>query len=377
MSWRLDSRRKWILLGLAACALLLQGLLDMTRTPIRQRDYDLKLEAAELADRAFAAVRHHRLLEGAILDLPNDPAGTGLIGPEFSMITNARGDLDAKLTSLNPNFAGLFVQFFRQAGLKAGDPVAEALSGSFPGININLFAALEALELNPVVITSIGASMWGANDPDFTWLDMEKLFADQKIFDLRSAAATYGGGDDMGQGMAPEGRELIRAAADSNAVPMLDSDNIEDAITKRMAFFEEQVRGRPFRLYVNIGGGVASLGSSHNKALLPHGLNFDLGIHNFPRKGNLILMAEKGVPVVHVLNIVRLAREHGLPTVPEYDYFAAPGEGEIFVQTEYRFPLAAAVFVVYCLLCVLILAPEVHRGIFDRLPRRRQLFRST
>ena len=52
MSWRLDSRRKWILLGLAVLALLLQALLDATRAPIRQRDYELKLTAAERAAEA-------------------------------------------------------------------------------------------------------------------------------------------------------------------------------------------------------------------------------------------------------------------------------------------------------------------------------------
>ncbi|RKZ14546.1 hypothetical protein DRQ50_08820, partial [bacterium] len=91
MSWRLDNRRRFILLLLAASALLMQMVLDMTRTPTRQWDYDLKLEAATRAERAFDAVRHHRGLEGASLDLVNDPAGTGLIGPEISLITNAAG----------------------------------------------------------------------------------------------------------------------------------------------------------------------------------------------------------------------------------------------------------------------------------------------
>jgi len=365
----LDSRRKLVLFGLAGSALLLQGVLDWTRAPVKQRDYELKLQAAELASTAFATVRQHRLLEGAELDLVNDPAGTGLIGPEFSLITNARGDLEAKLTSLNPNLAGVLVEYCRRAGLKPGDPVAVALSGSFPGINICVFAALEVMALRPVVITSVGASFWGANDPEFTWLDMESLFLAAGVFQTRSAAASFGGGDDMGRGLSPAGRRLIRDAAARNEVPMVESDNIEDAITKRMAFFEEQVRGRPFRLYINVGGGVASLGSSHNRLLIPHGLSFELGAHNFPRKGNLILMAEKGVPVIHLLNIVDLAREHGLPVSP--DFLPEPGEGDIFVKEMYRLPLAAILLVFYCAVCTLILAPELRRGIFDRWTRRK------
>jgi poly-gamma-glutamate system protein len=158
-------------------------------------------------------------MDGAVLDLVNDPAETGLIGPEFSLITNAQGVLGSKLTTLNPNWAGVIVDYLRRCGLKPGDPVAVALSGSFPGLNISVFAALETLELAPVVITSVGASMWGANDPDFTWLDMERLFAEENIFHIRSAAASYGGGDDMGQA-CPTAASL-RAAIARNGVRLL------------------------------------------------------------------------------------------------------------------------------------------------------------
>ncbi len=368
MSWRLDNRRRFILLLLAVTALLMQAVLDKTRTPTRQWDYDLKMEAATRAERAFAAVREHRGLEGASLDLVNDPAGTGLIGPEISLITNAAGDLDAKLTSLNPNFAAVLVQYFRQAGLGPGDPVAIAVSGSFPGMNICLYAAMETMELRPVVITSVGASNWGANSPEFTWLDMETLFFERGIFHTRSDAATFGGGNDMGRGMSPAGRRLLRESIDRNKIPYLGSVNIEHAIDKRMALYRDLSQGRAFRLFVNVGGGVASVGNRHNKTLLPEGLNFSLKPHNWPRKGTLILFAEKGVPVVHLLRIINLARANGLPLAP--DFQPQPGQGEIFVRDMYRWPLAAAFLVVYCLACILILAPEIRRGLFDRLGRR-------
>lgn len=358
-TWLSVNRRPLILGGLAVLALLLQGVLEWTRTPVRQRDYDLKYAAAEKAHAAYQAVRRHRLMEGADVDLVNDPAGTGLIGPEFSLVTNARGDLDAKLTSLNPNWAAVLVELFRRAGLKPGDPVAVAVSGSFPGLNIALYAALETLELSPVVITSVGASMWGANDPGFTWLDMESLFLEERIFHVHSVAATLGGGDDMGRGLSPDGRRLLEEAIARNGVPLLASDNIEDAIVKRMALYEEVLRGRPCRCYVNVGGGVASLGSSQNKILIPRGLTMTLQTANWPRKGTLVLMAERGVPVIHLLDIVSLARESGVPVTP--DYLADPGEGDIFVRDSYRLSLAAVFFVIYAGLCAGVLAPEVRR----------------
>ena len=368
MSWRLDNRRKLVLLGLAVLALLLQALLDATRAPVRQRDYDLKLAAAERADRAFAVLREHRGLEGAVIDLENDPAGTGLIGPEFSSITNAQGSLEAKLTSLNPNWAAVFVGWLRRAGLDAGDPVAVAVSGSFPGLNIALLAAMETLELQPVIITSVGSSMWGANSPEFTWLDMERVLLDAGVLRTRTALATFGGGSDTGRGLSPDGQRQIVDAARRNDVPLLDVRNIEESIARRMAYYGEQAPGG-YRCYVNIGGGVASLGSSQNRPLLPSGLSRDLGTHNWPRKGTMVLFAERGVPVVHLLRVVSLAQEHGLPVSP--DFLPQPGEGEIFVRTMYRFPLALAVLVGYCGLCVLVLAPEIRRGLFDMLPGRR------
>ncbi len=369
LSWRLDSRRKWVLAGLAALAIALQVLLDVTRAPMRQSNYDLKLAATERAAEAFGVLRDYRLHKGAVLDMLNDPAGTGLVGPEFSRITNARGDHASKLTSLNPNWAAVIVDFCREAGLKRGDPVAVAVSGSFPGLNIAVLSALETLRLRPVLLTSVGASMWGANDPDFTWLDMESILHEAGIFTTRTVMATYGGGSDMGRGLSPEGRRLIREAAKRNHVEFLEPRNIEYSIAKRMAVYEEEARGRPYKLYINVGGGVASLGSSHNGVLVPHGLTLDLGMHNFPRKGTMILFGEKGIPVVHMLQIKSLARKFGLPIAP--DYMPAPGEGEIFVRDAYRLPLAAAVLAAYTLLCVLILAPEVRRGIFDRLSRPR------
>jgi hypothetical protein len=78
----------------------------------------------------------------------------------------------------------------------------------------------------------------------------------------------------------------------------------------------------------------------------------------------MVLMNEKGVPGIHLLNIQDLARDVGLPVAP--DYLPEPGEGEVFVRESYRMTLAVIFLVVYCSACVLILAPELRRGLFDR-----------
>src|SRR5210317_1920655 len=100
----------------------------------------------------------------------------------------------------------------KEVRLKENDVVAVAFTGSFPGLNIAVLAALQTLNLYPLIITSIGASNWGANDPYFTWLDMERELYNAQIFKYRSIAASIGGGLDRGRGLSPEGRKLIKDA---------------------------------------------------------------------------------------------------------------------------------------------------------------------
>jgi len=365
LSWRSKWRSRVVLLSLAAGAVLLQWVLEETRKPVRQRDYEIKLAAAERADRAFEAVREHFQSEGAVVDMANDPSGTGLIGPETSLITNSYGNLDSKLSTLNPNLAGHVVELFKQAGLHEGDLVAVSVSGSFPGMNIAVYAAMEEMGLRPVITASVGASNWGATDPEFTWLDMERLFLKKKIFSFHTVAASHGGGDDMGRGLSPLGRQKILDAMHRNDVRQLVSTSLDDAIVKRMAFYEEEARGRLYRCFVNVGGGLAIIGSSQNRSLIPPGLSFDLGPKNWPRKGCLILMAEKGVPVIQFLNMGEIVDAAGLPQSPEE--LPVPGEGDVFVKNSYRLSLAFLFFVLYSALCVFVLAPEIRQGVFDRV----------
>ena len=364
MSSRSSRRRKLVLIGLAAGALLMQWGLQATRKPVRQQDYELKMAAADKAADAYEAVRRYRQMDGAVLEMGNDPAGTGLIGPENSPITNTSGNLNSKLTCLNPNLAAVVLGDFREAGLRRGDQVAVALSGSFPGMNIAVFAAMEALGLKPVIVTSVGASGWGATDPDFTWLDMERLFHDEGIFSFRTVAASHGGSNDMGRGLTPMGRRKILDSMHRNEVLQLPSANLEEAIAKRMAFYEEASRGRRYKAYINVGGGVASIGTAENKSLLPIGLSFDLGPKNWPMKGCLVLFSEKGVPVIHYLRMQTLAISAGMPVAPEY--MPDVGEGEVFLLESYRLGLAFLFFVLYSAVVVMVLAPEIRRGIFDR-----------
>ena len=140
-----------------------------THRPIHPR-YAEMLAAArtmQAASRVLVAEKEARgLLQGRGADHAADPNRTGMIGPEYTAITTTLGDLAAKRTTTNPDFAAALVRIIATLDLARGAPVVIVLSGSFVGGNIAAIAAAEALGLRPVVVASLSASMWGANDPD-------------------------------------------------------------------------------------------------------------------------------------------------------------------------------------------------------------------
>ena len=125
--------------------------------------YDRQVRAAEIMHNCALAIAEERTARGIHIDPELDPNGTGLIGAEFTAITTTLGVLEAKRTTTNPAFAALMVRYFREARLQPGDVVAVGASGSFPALILATLAACKALDLQPAVIYSVGASMYGAN----------------------------------------------------------------------------------------------------------------------------------------------------------------------------------------------------------------------
>jgi poly-gamma-glutamate system protein len=315
-------------------ALLALIAVENGKMDVKQDFYREKLQAAQLSQAAEQSLKNNRLENGIFIDDVNDPNQTALIGQEYSLITTDQGNVDSKLSATNPNFAAVIVQLLKDAGLEANDKVAVAFSGSFPGMNISVIAALETLNLNPVVITSVGASNFGANDPYFTWLDMEAQLNKAGVFHTRSVAASIGGGNDIGRGLSPQGRELIIKAIERNQVEFINEKNLEGSIAKRMEIYEKYAGEKKIKAFINVGGGIASLGNTVNGQLIPSGLTEHLPMSNFPLHGVIIQMAKQGIPIIHLLNIDQLLVKYGLPSnpVPLPD----PGDGGIFIQKKYN-----------------------------------------
>ena len=282
--------------------------------------YEDKIEAANLMQKAMSILKNHRMEESVFIDIENDPNETGLVGSPFSLITTDEGDLDSKLTTLDPNFSAVMVELMYQLGLKDGDTIAVLMTGSMPGANIAVLTACKALGVIPITITSVGASQWGANLVDFTWLDMESILFENGLISSRSIAASIGGRNDMGRLLSPSGRDLIMENINKHDLPLIRKERLADNIQHRMDLYGSIQSINKYDAIVNVGGGVASLGTSFNLRLLPPGVVKRNIIQDIVRPGGIEGVFSKflkfDVPGLHILNIRPLTQEFKMPFAP-------------------------------------------------------------
>ncbi len=345
-----SAKSKFSLLVLMLASIILFIWVENSRIFVSDQYFEEKLAAANLMQKIENIIKQNRLENNVFIDELNDPNKTALIGEKQSLIVTDRGDLESKLTSLNPNFAAAFVQIFKEANLKKGDRIAVSCTGSLPAMNIAVLAAAEVLELDVILISSVGASMFGATNPNFTWLDMEKLLNENGILPYRSKAASIGGGRDLGRGLNIFGRELIIENIQKNGVELVQEGSLEQNISKKMELFEQNGE---IDLYVNVGGGLSSLGISINGQLIKTGFHRYLTLTNTPLKGTMLLFADKGVPIVHILDIEKFAENLKLPIAPIP--LPIPGKGSMFETEKYNITIATIAFIMLVMLIFVII----------------------
>jgi len=350
--WRPQRISLRVLLLITFVGLCGFAAVETFRVKERQPGYAEKMRAAQLALRAFEVIREARVQLGQPIDLQTDPSGSGLIGNLISPVTTNTGHLPAKQTSVNPNFAAVVVELLSRAKVSRGDTVAVGLSGSFPALNIATLAAIETMGLKPLIITSLGASQWGANLPSFTWLDIESALIDARVWSFRSLAASPGGIDDRALGLSKEGRELLAEAIEHSGAKTLKPQSYTESLDQRMALYREQAGESEIRAYINVGGGTVSVGTRAGK------LHFKPGLNRTAPRGPTIdsvmsRFADRGVPVIHLIKIDELAQRYQLPLQPRT--MPPVGEGTIFVRESYNRWLTGAVLLVLLLLLTAML----------------------
>ena len=364
---------KTVLSVLVLLALMIFLAVEFGKVDVRLKWYEQKIEAARIAKNAAEFLKEFRLQKGVFIDAVNDPNETALIGQDITPITTDRGYIEAKLTATNPNFAAVVVEMLKNAGLEKNDKVAVAFTGSLPGLNIAVHAALQTLKLKPIIITSVGASNWGANDPYYTWLDMENVLFKEGIIENKSIAASIGGGLDVGRGLSPEGRQLIIDAIERNKIEFINEEHLENSIQKRIDIYDKYREKNNIKAFINVGGGISSLGSTENDKFIPSGLSMSLPMMNYPRRGVLIRMAEENIPIIHLLNINQLARKYGLPISPTP--LPVPGEGQVFVQRRYSVILTVVLtlFLTAAIAFVFFMEKKRHKLGTEQIPIQKKV----
>jgi poly-gamma-glutamate system protein len=232
----------------------------------------------------------------------------------------------------------------KRADVEAGDVVALGPSGSFPALNIAMLAAIKTVGARPVIISSAGSSQWGANHPNLTWPDMERVLRQRGILPYRSVAASLGGIDDQAVGLPKHGRKALAEAIERNGLPMIEVADVAESLDRRMNLFRENAGDKDFAAYINIGGGTTSVGSRVGKRLFKPGLNRWMPRDAADIDSVMTRFAKWGVPVIHVSKISRLAERYGLPLQPTS--MPGVGQGKIFMREAYIHWLGALVLVV-------------------------------
>ena len=281
--------------------------------------------------RAFVAVRDERLRRGITIDPRVDPVSSGLIGVSRTPITTVRGNLVAKQASVNAAFAAVIVEMLRAAGVRPGDAVAVGLSGSFPALNIASLAAIEALGAQPLAISSVGASTWGANHPRLTWPAMEKLLVQRSILRHRSIGASRGGAQDIAKKRSEAAKRLMDQLIQDTGLTPIAARAFRQRVEARMALYRQHAAGRKIAAYINVGGVTTSVGGSVGKRAFSPGLNTRFPVDEPLTDGVIVRFSRSGVPAIHLVQIRALARQYRLPVHPAatLDFGRSPLRGQI------------------------------------------------
>jgi poly-gamma-glutamate system protein len=306
--------RIWMIALAVVSIAVWQGVEHLVANIPHARSKELH-SAARIAKAAQAEIAQAKQKLQLMQHVDVDPNRTGLVGLDWSETTTTIGDVQAKRTVTNPDLAAAIARILLNLDLPPGAAVAIVASGSFPGANIASIAAVEALGLKPVIVSSLGSSMFGANDPEFGWLDMESAIQNAGIWQARTTAVVLGGESATAESLTGTGRDLlIRAARRNGYEPIVAADLVELKLGVMKAMSDAAPEG--LVALINVGGPVLGIGTCLDAYGLPNGLirkrlPCDRGVtglvHDF---------AARNEPVLHILHIKRLALDWGLPYDP-------------------------------------------------------------
>ncbi len=333
-----------VLLILALFSIALVYIVSTSKTYINNFNIDKKYLAVDTMIESINIIKNDKHFSN------EDIYKTGLIGDKTSDITTIQFTdsliLKSKIATSNPNFSAFIIDLFEEINLKSEDSIAISMTGSFPGANIAVLSACKALNLNPVIISSLGSSAWGANTIDNSWLEIENKLNDNKIINYHSIGCSIGGENDTGDNLSDEGIELIEEVIAKHDVDFINESSLEDNILKKMKLYKKIDN---YSAFINIGGNASSLGPGKGKNFIKGGIinpilkndyseiyfndkNLELFFKDF-KKSISYQFLDNDIPVINIKNINSLLYDYGL------DYLLDPEqniikEGKLYYDIE-------------------------------------------
>lgn len=316
---------------------LLLILLIVTSHESKARDYNDMVVVSEKSKEAFEVIRKHKRSEEIVFTHES-----GMVGQDFTWITTTLGSRESKTTAANPNFAAVIYGYIKQLELKPGDRVAVNLSGSFPSLDIMTIIVLEHMELIPIIQSSIGASTYGANDPELTYIDMENLLVKAGVIHSRSILFSNGGHNDTGNDMDIGLLSDIVLRLELLGYTHYYEDNLEANIDYRMKVYKNT------KALINVGGNMVSQTKSDLGYFEKHGY-LSSRLTNTSTNGLIGRFLTSNRDVIHLLDIKTIALEEGLPIDP---YNPQVGEGQVYYNRYYNFYIVCLIWLV-AWICIL------------------------
>lgn len=312
-----------ILFILALFSVILVYMVSNSKTYINNFNIDKKYLAVDIMTESINLIKEDKPIS------KEDIYKTGLIGDRTSDITTIQYNdslvLKSKIATSNPNFSAFIIDLFEETNLKSGDSVAISMTGSFPGANIAVLSACKALDLNPVIISSLGSSPWGANTVNNSWLEIENKLNDNNIINYQSIGCSIGGQNDIGDNLSDEGIELIEEVIAKYNVDFINESNLEENILKKIGLYKKIDN---YSAFINIGGNASSLGPGKGKSFIKGGIinpilkddyseiyfndeNLESFFKDF-KKSISYQFLDNNIPLINIKNINSLLYDYGL-----------------------------------------------------------------
>ncbi len=279
--------------------------------------YDEMVNASTLTKESFEIIKKYKT-DNNIEISEKDSLKTGLIGPSYSYTCSGGGEIDAKLTSTNYNFAALYIKYFKNVGLKDNDEVAMLFSGSFPALNIAALCAAYTLNLKVCIMASISGSNYGSIDKDFNFIDMFYVLKVNNLFpNYTIDMYSPGSHDDNGTLFYDVDKDYILNRLNTYGYEYKEITNYTDNVNYRIDYIKNKLPN--LKLFVNVGAQTLGVGKNECDRTTN---TTDIGLikgrykpNEYEGNKNIGLIdyyLNRGIDVIHMLKLKTLCNKEGL-----------------------------------------------------------------